>query len=425
MHRRAFSLVFAVLGALLSLQHGALALRLGLRLPLVTARSRSSSSLVVMSALSMASGVSYMTSFPGRPNLPIHYERHGPAGADDSSDLPILLLVPGFGVGTFHWERQFEALSKKCIVYSMDLLGQGKSWPTSAITSDDNLVYSAELWRDQIIFFIETIIKRPVHIAGNSLGGYLSVAASSHRPDLVKSLCLLNSAPFWGFAAPKGESRAFPFNIWDGTLPAPDSVLSFGSAYFNILRSRSTVQTMLTGVYKSPKAFDERLVESIIQSASPPGNKGMEAFTSILFAPKYERSFDSMLADLKRPTILLYGAEDPWIVPYWGKRAMRNLGTNAAYLSLSPSGHCPHHETPTAVNAILESWVGLVESSGTQLLASGELSKHPQIASLQGIYHEPLTGDNVSVALQDSTPSTISERFFFFFDSVVEAAKPK
>ena len=371
--------------------------------------------------MSLSSG-SFMTSFPGRPNLPVHYERHAPQGAVDDTGFPVLLLVPGFGVGTFHWERQFAALSERFIVYSLDLIGQGKSWPTSAVTPEDNLVYSAELWRDQIVNFIEQTIQRPVHIAGNSLGGFLSVAASSHRPDLVKSICLLNSAPFWGFAAPKGEQRTFPFNVWDGVLPAPDSVLSFGSAYFDILRSRPTVQAMLTGVYKNPKAFDERLVESIIQSASPPGNKGMEAFTSILFSPKYERSFDSMLADLKRPTILLYGEQDPWIVPYWGKRAMRHLDrAQAAYLSLSPSGHCPHHETPAVVNAILERWVHLVEESGGNQLvlgSGGDLSKHPTIASLSGRYSEPLTGEEVEVTVQDGNPSTISERVLFFFDTL-------
>ena len=57
---------------------------------------------------------------------------------------PSLLLVPGFGVGTFHYERNIEELSKYYSVYTLDLFGQGKSWPPSpdGITKDQQLVYS-------------------------------------------------------------------------------------------------------------------------------------------------------------------------------------------------------------------------------------------------------------------------------------------
>ena len=73
--------------------------------------------------------------------------------------------------------------------------------------------------RDQIIYFIENVIKEPVHLAGNSLGGYLSIIIGSYRPDLVKSIVLMNATPFWGFQSmKKGQSNGW---IWNGVLPAP------------------------------------------------------------------------------------------------------------------------------------------------------------------------------------------------------------
>jgi pimeloyl-ACP methyl ester carboxylesterase len=112
----------------------------------------------------------------------------------------------------------------------------------------------------------------------NSLGGYLSVATSAARNDLIKSVILLNASPFWAFA---------PFNpdptkqlFWNGVLPAPAWLLKFGSAYFDIMRNPKNVRRMLNTVYKIP-AFDDELVDNIVASASGPG--GHEAFTVRMF----------------------------------------------------------------------------------------------------------------------------------------------
>lgn len=365
-------------------------------------------------AAPVSNSKSYYYSYPGHDNWKIHYERSGPANSL-KEDVPALLLVPGFGVGTFHWEKQLAGLSQKYEVYSMDLLGQGKSWPVN-VTSADQLCYSTELWRDQIIHFINDVIGKPVHIAGNSLGGFLSVAASAHRPELIRSVCLLNSAPFWGFAAPQGQPRRlFPFSLWNGTLPAPSNILQFGSAYFNVMRSPSIVRTMLEGVYKSPKAFDDRLVDQIISSATPEGDGGCEAFTSILFSPKLDRTFDSMLKEISSnslPTVLVYGQNDPWIVPYWGERASAQLKT-AAYFELDNAGHCPHHEVSDTVNRIMETWIDLVENG----VAMEDLATHPVLAGLEGRVVESLTGEAVTVTLKGQKEESIMTKITSFFSS--------
>ncbi len=56
------------------------------------------------------------------------------------------------------------------------------------------------------------------------------------------------------------------------------------------------------------------------------------------------------------PVALCYGREDPWIAPLWGHRAKRTL-PRAEYWEVTPAGHCPHHEAPEAVNALLLDWL--------------------------------------------------------------------
>lgn len=48
---------------------------------------------------------------------------------------------------------------------------------------------------------------------------------------------------------------------------------------------------------------------------------------------------------------LVYGREDPWVVPLWGYRLKRAL-PSALYYELSPCGHCPHHEAPQVSSTV-------------------------------------------------------------------------
>ena len=187
------------------------------------------------------------------------------------------------------------------------------------------------------------------------------------KPISVKSLILINAAPFWSFQPPKGSLSnsllaSLLSYVWNGTLPAPEALLKFGTFYYNNLRKPETVTSMLNFVYKNPNSADDFLVKSIIKSAE--NEMGQEAFTSILFSPKFEFEFLDMIRDIdvNIPICLLYGKDDPWIVPHWAQQ-IKNTRPSVDYYELSPSGHCPHHETPTAINAMIKSWVDEKERS--------------------------------------------------------------
>ena len=140
---------------------------------------------------------------------PIAYEELG-----TGSGTPILLLN-GFGMGSFHQHRLMQKLSETHTVYGIDYLGQGRSWPLDcqdgASDNEKNLQYSGSLWKDQIIDFIDQMVGERVHLVGNSVGGHLSAFIAAERPDLVDSCTLLNATPVWGLNLPG----------WTGQLPAP------------------------------------------------------------------------------------------------------------------------------------------------------------------------------------------------------------
>ncbi|KAG1365477.1 putative WD repeat-containing protein 55 [Cocos nucifera] len=180
-----------------------------------------------------------------KPQLPVHYEKSGL----ENVQAPNVLFLPGFGVGSFHYEKQLRDLSRDYKVWALDFLGQGLSLPSEDPAPSDkpgesseernpmwgfgevsepwaqDLVYSVDLWRDQVKQFIEQVIGEPVYVVGNSLGGFVALYLAACNPELVKGVTLLNATPFWGFLpnltrSPR-LSKLFP---WTGTFPLPSSV---------------------------------------------------------------------------------------------------------------------------------------------------------------------------------------------------------
>ena len=291
----------------------------------------------------------------------VHYETAGTTG-------PSVLLLPGFGVGSFHFGAQLAELSANHRVYALDFLGQGKSWPEDAT----GLQFSVDLWREQTIAFVEQVVLpaatdgQPPFLAGNSLGGFVATYVAALRPDLVRGLILLNATPFWSNAPnPETEPQAAARMPWDGTLPAPWYLRALVGLWWNTLRLPSTVRTLLGFVYADRTALTDRLVDDIL--APTQQAQAGDVFCSVFLSPKAPLSFNDMLDRRQCPILLCYGAEDPWVVPLWGQRLKRRV-PDATYYELSPAGHCPHHEQPKAVNALMASWLANQVSGTPQLL---------------------------------------------------------
>lgn len=94
----------------------------------------------------------------------ISYVRAGQSG-------PPLLLCHGFGVGSYHFERNISVLAQNHRVYAVDLLGLGQSWPSNPECEVSGpLRLSADTWTEQLHHFIQV---------GAAVCGFVVVAGSS------------------------------------------------------------------------------------------------------------------------------------------------------------------------------------------------------------------------------------------------------
>ena len=77
-----------------------------------------------------------------------------------------------------------------------------------------------DLWRDFMADFVLQVARRPVVVAGNSIGGFISASMAADYPGLVDGLILINSAGqiVEGYRPPEAPpaSSAPPAFVVDG-----------------------------------------------------------------------------------------------------------------------------------------------------------------------------------------------------------------
>lgn len=65
---------------------------------------------------------------------------------------------------------------------------------------------------------------------------------------------------------------------------------------------------------------------------------------------------------VKCDVLLVFGRDDPWCKPAFGKKMLealsrRDNGLVSRYIELENVGHCPNHESPQAVSKVISAWV--------------------------------------------------------------------
>jgi abhydrolase domain-containing protein 6 len=112
-----------------------------------------------------------------------YLERPGPGDT--------IVLIHGFSADKDNWVRFTRHLPAEYRVIALDMPGHGDSAKPADAT------YSAEFLAACLSRAIDALKLDRVHLAGNSMGGYLSVLYASRNPGRVIDLCLMDPAGFF------------------------------------------------------------------------------------------------------------------------------------------------------------------------------------------------------------------------------------
>lgn len=98
-----------------------------------------------------------------------------------SSGEPVLLLHGGLSDTDSYAEVMVSPLQNAFHLFAYDRAGHGRS-------ADQPGSFYFDFQRDEAIAFINTVIKKPVHLVGYSDGANIALMVAIARPDLVKSV---------------------------------------------------------------------------------------------------------------------------------------------------------------------------------------------------------------------------------------------
>ncbi|HLI43412.1 MAG TPA: alpha/beta hydrolase [Acidimicrobiales bacterium] len=128
------------------------------------------------------------------PGAVLAWDAFGPPAA---SAAP-LVLVHGFSGSSFDFAGVIPALSVDRPVLVLDQRGHGGSSKLGATEG----AYSIEVLRDDLVAWLQAVTGGdPVHLLGHSMGGRVVMETAIARPDLVRSLVLMDTSA-GGFRAP-------------------------------------------------------------------------------------------------------------------------------------------------------------------------------------------------------------------------------
>ena len=257
--------------------------------------------------------------------LRIHLRETGPPAppnATNAPNVPVLLLLHGFGSSLHTWEPWALALSEKYRVLRIDLPGAGLTGPDP--TGD----YSDARGVSLLLALLDQLGVDRATLIGHSMGGRLAWRFAADQPQRVDKLVLV--APD-GFASPGFEYgkppevglalRAMPYAL-------PKAMLRMG----------------LQPAYADPKAMTEELSIRYHDMMLAPGVRGA------LIQRMEQMMLQEPTPFLKRisaPTLLLWGEKDA-MIPVANAQDYLKVMPTARLVVLPAIGHLPHEETPAA-----------------------------------------------------------------------------
>ncbi|HEY9643224.1 MAG TPA: alpha/beta fold hydrolase [Coleofasciculaceae cyanobacterium] len=263
-----------------------------------------------------------------------------------------LILIHGFGASIGHWRQNIPVLAAAGYrVFALDLLGFGAS--EKAI-----LDYSVELWQDLLKDFWLAHVQEPAVFIGNSIGGLLTLMMLANHPDMAAGGILLNPA---GGLNHRPEELNPPLRLVMGLftqLVASDLV---GGFLFNQIRRKSRLRNTLRQVYRDETAITDELIDILYQPSCDPG--AQKVFASILTAPPGPRP-EELLPRIQQPLLVLWGEADPWTPIAGAKLYQAAEGQSIQLVPIPDTGHCPHDERPTVVNAEILHWLETIGMQG-------------------------------------------------------------
>jgi pimeloyl-ACP methyl ester carboxylesterase len=249
---------------------------------------------------------------------------------DTGGDLPPVLFAHGVLWNTSLFAPQVAALRDHYRCISYDHRGQGRSDDAEAKSVPIEQVY------EDAVALIESLDIGPVHLVGLSMGGFVAMRVAARRPDLLRSLTLLDTAC-------TAETAINLPKYWG---------LNFIAQLFGIASVIDPVMQSLFG--KTVLTDPARAADVAAWRTTLLGNR-----RTVVRAMRGVMSRKSVVSEMSRitvPTLIMVGEEDRATPPAKSEQ-LHALIRGSSFVRVPLAGHSAPVEQPAFVSAALDSFL--------------------------------------------------------------------
>ncbi|MFZ3154617.1 alpha/beta fold hydrolase [Pseudomonas sp.] len=255
----------------------------------------------------------------------VHLRDQGPR--DDPA--PIVLLH-GTSASLHTWEGWVAALQAKRRVISLDLPGFGLTGPFP--DGDYRMAHYSAL----LAHVLDQLQVPRAVVAGNSFGGQLAWQFALDHPQRVERLVLVDAAGY-----PR-NATSMPIGFRLAQIPVLAPLMA------NLL-PRQMIEASIRNVYGDPDKVSDELIDRYYELTLRAGNR--EALRQRFIQVDAGRGH-TRIAELKVPTLIIWGGRDELIPPVNAERFNRDIEGSRLVL-FDELGHVPQEEDPARTVAVL------------------------------------------------------------------------
>ena len=297
-------------------------------------------------------GVDKLTNLIGGDEGGFDWRGHRIAFTRRGSGPPVLLIHGIHAAAwSYEWHDNADHLAQHNTVYTIDLLGFGRS-------DRPAIRYSARLYISLISDFVHQVIGEPCVLVATSLSGAYAIVLAARDPGRFPAIALI---------APTGLvrlNRQSGVGGEAGRLAVETPIV--GTAMFNGLVSRRSIRAWLKRTYSDDSIVTEDLVDIYYWTAHQIGARHAPA---AFLSGNLNIDVRQALRRLTQPTLLIWGEEGS-IAPIEEFRGFRGVKPDIELAVLTPAGDLPHDERPDDFNVILSTWLNRLSLSSAPTLAT-------------------------------------------------------
>jgi pimeloyl-ACP methyl ester carboxylesterase len=272
-------------------------------------------------------------------DINVHIETE-PYSGNQAGNVPLFIMMHGFGASTFSWRYAMDSLSKHGEVLAYDRPAFGFTDRPTSWTGANPYGFAGNFE------LLDGLISKfgadhPIILVGHSAGGQLAAEYTRLNPDKVQRLILVDPAVYSSGTSPS----------WLTTLKVIPQIDRLGP--FLVREVASSGQDLLKRSYYDQAQLTEEVRAGYLEPLEIDGWE--RAFWEFSTAPR-DNQLKENLGSITQPTLLITGKFDEVVAAADTERLATEI-KNSKLVIVENSAHLPQEEQPNIFNSEVSIWI--------------------------------------------------------------------